>query len=100
MTTQAASGDDAPRQMTCVRRLYVMEDDTGRTWLAAEQTPGGPPGGGMSHLVPGETSETEGDDPDQVTVLVPAKPGGMPHRMPTYRISAGLLPPDEDPAEG
>lgn len=116
MTTQTTPQDPAPRQMTCVRRLYVMEDDAGRTWLAAEEVPGDGPaeggamshrvplpapgeapdgstGGAMSHLVPGETAEVEGDHPDQVTVVVPPKPGGMPHRMPAYRVSPALLPP-------
>lgn len=100
MTTQTTPEDTSPRQMTCVRCLYVMEDEAGRTWLAAEETLGsGAPGGGaMSHLIPGDTTEVEGDDADQVTVLAPPKPGGLPHRMQAYRVSSGLLPSGIEPA--
>lgn len=97
MTTQTEP-ENTPRQMACVRRLYVMEDEAGRTWLAAEDATGVPEGGAMSHLVPGDTTEVQGDHPDQVTVLVPPKPGGMPHRMQAYRVSPALLPTGAEPA--
>ena len=100
MTTPSEQGDASPRQMTCVRTLYVMEDQAGRTWLAAEEAPrdGTAAGGAMSHLSPGGTTEVEGDGPDQVTVLVPPEPGGLPHRMQAYRVSPALLPTGADPA--
>lgn len=121
MTTPIEPQDAAPRRMRCVRRLYVMEDEAGRTWLAVEDAPGDGPaeggamshrvlpgagadeagdhaGGAMSHLVPGDTAEVEGDGPDQVTVLVPPRPGGLPHRMQAYRVSPALLPTGGDPA--
>ena len=97
--TMQTEPEDSPRRMTCVRRLYVMEDEAGRTWLAAEEATGNPAeGGAMSHLVPGDTTEVEGDQLDQVTVLVPPHPGGMPHRIQAYRVSPSLLPTGADPA--
>ena len=121
MTTQTEPEDTSPRQMTCVRRLYVLIDEDQRTWLAAEAAPddgpaeggsmshrfaGGtsdetaerPAGGSMSHLGPGATVEVEGDDPDQVTVVVPTRSGGEPQRLPAYRVSSALLPDGADPA--
>ena len=120
MTTQTEPESPSPRQMTCVRRFYVMQDEHGGTWLAAEEDPGpqeggamshrgagdgdgdavDQPGGAMSHLLPGETAEVEGDDADQVTLLVPPRAGGMPHRLQAYRVSPALLPTGSDPAAG
>lgn len=113
MTTENEPGQPAPRQMTCVRRLYVLRDEEEGTWLAAEEAtapghaarggamshrPDSPAGGAMSHLGPGDTTEVEGGDADQVTVLVPATDGGLPHRLQAYRVSPALLPSGRDPA--
>lgn len=107
-----------PSRMTCVRRLFVMEDESGRTWLAVEAPlgdgpeggamshrfasvggpTGDPEGGAMSHLLPGHTAEVEGDDEDQLTVVEPAEDGGVPYRMRAYRVSRALLPPAAEPA--
>lgn len=122
MTMQTESADTPPRQMTCVRRLYVLKDEEGRTWLAAEEATSDFPGeggamshrtasapdddadtqggGAMSHLLPGEAAEVEGDDPDQVTVVVPAKPGLAVHRIQAYRVSPALLPTGAEPTSG
>lgn len=117
--------DAQPRQMTCVRRLYVLEDDAGRTWLAVEEPgrhgddespaeggamshrqggdgsgsddpAGDREGGAMSHLVPGDPADVEEGDEDQVTVVVPPKPGMLPVRLQAYRVSPALLPTGSD----
>lgn len=121
MTTQTEPEEASPRRMTCARRLYVLTDEDGRTWLAAEAAPddgpaeggsmshrvaGGtsdgtaerPAGGSMSHLGPGATVEVEGDDPDQVTVVLPSGSGDEPQRLRAYRVSSALLPDGADPA--
>lgn len=122
MTTQPEAEESAPRQMKCLRRLYVMEDEAGRTWLAVEEAPTESPieggamshrsvggadptseddgvqgGGAMSHLIPGDLVDVEGDGADQVTLPVPEKPGLLPHRMQAYRVSPALLPTGVDP---
>ena len=129
MTSQSSAEDSTPHRMTCVRRLYVLQDEVGRTWLAAEDVPGtggtgdpgespveggamshrvagddsgpgpegGQGGGAMSHLVPGDEADVDSGDLDQVTVLVPAKPGLLPHRMRAYRVSPALLPTGAEP---
>lgn len=99
MTMQTEPEDTSTRRLTCVRMLYVMQDDDGSTWLAVEPDSGNT-GGAMSHLIPGDTTETEGDHPDQVTVVVPAQGTRLPQRLQAYRVSAGLLPTGEEPVTG
>lgn len=133
MTTPRDEQDTQPRQMTCVRRLYVLEDEDGRTWLAVEEprqedenpaeggamshrttkpdddgpesadgsaegSSGGGAGGAMSHLVPGDAADVEEDGEDQVTIVVPPKPGMVPVRLQAYRVSPALLPTGAEPA--
>lgn len=116
MTTETEPEPTSSRQMRCQRRLYVMTDESGATWLAAENPepePSPVEGGSMSHrsalsdrggsmshrtLVPGDAAEVEGDDPDQVTIVVTMESGDEPVRLQAYRVSGALLPSGEDPA--
>lgn len=82
-----------PREMTCLRRLYVMEDDAGGTWLAVEEATG-------ETSATTEDSPVEGGSMSHRTALS-GRGGSMSHRPdPDGGSMSHLGPGDKAEVEG
>src|SRR4051812_28273029 len=79
--------------LTCVREMYALTDEFGRTWIAVG--PEGPvfSGGVMSHLVAGQTATVVSSGADGLVLrLRGSDPHALDQDLPAYLLPFALVP--------